>query len=513
VTPAIREHLQWALTAAAGIVAAAIAAGAVADAGPVDRALPLLVTTVAAAGWFFRDRCGAVVMLAPALIVAAIASGDERLRLLLYGVIWSTAMVAAAVASIREQSIARTDALLLLALIAIPFRTVGFAPAMLPGTVLVLAGSALLLATASRRRTIGAAGFIAVAAIAVATPVMPARAAFLPMLLSVLVAPIPFAFRAGGAVLLGLASGRWSWPLIAVALLAEFLKRERREGHAAMVLPFYLKPLSMAAALRPALFFPSAVPALAPLALILIAAFVRPAVAMLYALAAILMGARDQRVSAWPAVAFSAAVLAMVGWSGAIVTSFPLPIPFRALISVAAIGVVAALSISRPVRIAASFAIAAAALWLPLTTTVVWSDGGAELAPGESQIIDLAGRGRRVEIVASAANAVALRRDAVLGRIEVIDVRGRAWRRELRIGDGSDWAALTPGEYWRSQNGLPRSFSEPIDGAGASAVLNGAGRISMLLPDEASGVHVTADASLPGNVRLLIDRVGVRVER
>jgi hypothetical protein len=513
VTAAIPEHLQWALAAAAGIVTAAMVAGAVADAGPVDRALPLLAAAIFVCGWVFRDRCRWVAMLVPALIVTAIAASDERTRLLLYGVIWSAAIVAAVAASVREHSIARNDALVLVGLIAIPFRTIGFAPAMLPGTVLVLAGSALLLAMASRKRAIGLAAFIAAAATAVATPVVPVRVSLFPLLLSVLISPMPFGFRAGGAVLVGLAAGRWSWPLIAVVLLAEFLKRERRDHEAAAVLPFYAKPLSLAAALRPALFLPSAVPSLVPLALILVAAFVRPPVAMLYALAAIVLGARDQRVSAWPAVAFSAVVLSMVGWSGAIVTSFPLPISFRAVVSVAAIGALAALSISRPLRIAGAFAIAAGALWLPLTTAVAWADRGAELAPGESQIIDLSRRGRRVEIVASAANAVALRRNAVLGRIEVIDVRGRAWRRELRVGDASDWAALTPGEYWRSHNGVPWSFSEPIDGAGASAILNGAGRISMLLADDASVVHVTADASLPENVRLLIDRVGVRVER
>ena len=129
------------------------------------------------------------------------------------------------------------------------------------------------------------------------------------------------------------------------------------------------------------------------------------------------------------------------------------------------------------------------------------------LEPGQSATIALPHRGRDVELSMSGGNVASLPRGTELGTIDFIGIRGSAFRRSVRVGEISDWSALSPDQHWRNQNGPPAVPRGPLEGLGSRAFLNGSGVVRTETPVEVAAIRVTASDALPPSARLHLDAV------
>jgi hypothetical protein len=143
-----------------------------------------------------------------------------------------------------------------------------------------------------------------------------------------------------------------------------------------------------------------------------------------------------------------------------------------------------------------------------LITRGAWSPAIAVLGPGESATFHPEA-GPRLEMAMSGGNVARLRRGTVLGTLDLIDVRGNGYRRQIVAGEISDWAAFRRGEYWRAENGLPAVPNGPIEGHGANAYAVGAGRIEAEIPAGIATVRVSVSQDLPPASRLHVDAMRV----
>lgn len=119
------------------------------------------------------------------------------------------------------------------------------------------------------------------------------------------------------------------------------------------------------------------------------------------------------------------------------------------------------------------------------------------MSVGPAQSLTLDVPEQATSLVVSGANVAHFRRGALLGRIEPGGI-------DVRIGDAADWGALRREQVYGARNPLPHDPAGKIRGYGYNAWLDGAGRIA--LPKGTRTIEVTADASLPANASLQVER-------
>lgn len=209
------------------------------------------------------------------------------------------------------------------------------------------------------------------------------------------------------------------------------------------------------------------------------------------------------------AAVFVAAMLALLGYSGAVASRFPLPLPIAATVMVAVVAL-AALPARRLPGVAV--ALSAAALVGALTLASAGARGEtipvrAVLAPGESFERALAAPGAvRVEL--AGGNLTALEPGTPVATVEAFDREGRAVRREVVVGDVADWGFGRPGHYFAARNEWPGATGAAVAEYGHEAFFGGSGTVALDMPD-AVRIRVTAAASLPASGRLNIDSIRV----
>jgi hypothetical protein len=242
----------------------------------------------------------------------------------------------------------------------------------------------------------------------------------------------------------------------------------------------------------------------------------RPALAILYALAAaVLLIARvesdDQRY-AGPAAVIASLMVAMFAWSGALIAAFPLPISSLA-VGVIVIGAAATMFRS---AIWATYVLALgaliAALFLSQPGSLKLEPANAVLRPGESVNLTPASTGNKATLTISGGNLLELRPGHAVADVDVISVRGRAYRRSLSAGEISDWAGLRQEHWFVSEHGVPSRPIGPLTDYGASSYLIGAGSIEIAAPEMIGLIRVTMRNDLGESATLHVDgfRVGMR---
>lgn len=234
------SHLRWLLFA----VFSAVACAVVAQANPIDRALPFIAVGLALCGWLIRDSgwAAAVELSVPLLIATAMFVIDERTRVMLFGTIVAGAFSATVYAAERTLS---NDALLTvlgtLLLRWIPFRDV-----VLWRELIVLLGALAVLVALRNRSPMNIAVALAVALV---TPVFPGRAMLYPFILAAVLSVGQAILPVLSIPLLVLAYfDRYShatlWIVAAIAVAIPHLRRVRVPVYAAAIGLFGLWPWS-----------------------------------------------------------------------------------------------------------------------------------------------------------------------------------------------------------------------------------------------------------------------------
>ena len=291
--------LNRALFRLTATVAAAVACAIVTadrpDLTPVDRALPFLAVLVSILGWLAIRFDSVVFSALPILVGLSIAIGDERTRLLSYGEVVAVAALIAILGATGGGKLDLARAIgfglvLVSALRAIPTVPLSVFP--------LLMGIALLTLALSESGRVGIHILPVVIAIGALTPVTPLRVTLFP---SILAALILFASRGsllilGVATVLGVLGGKWALLMVAIVAMA------RLAFGGTFVIPrlgFVTPPPwvgSWTVAARVFAFAPAAAwdlivaprsAAAASLILAAIAVAMRPALSLLFGLAAI----------------------------------------------------------------------------------------------------------------------------------------------------------------------------------------------------------------------------------
>lgn len=510
-TPA--SHLSW---IAGGFLSAAAALSVVASlhvATPVDFAVPLYVLLLFCLAWIVRDSVAssAIAALAPLLVVLAAAVPSGSSRVALYGLTFAVAVVTAAAAAARELRLRLPEAIEILAIAIVPMRLVPFSWPSALEFAFIATGAIVLTVTLSREGWISIFTLSVVFGVAVATPFEPARASLFALLVALVVSTLRGASfpKLVGCALLALAAGRWAWPIAIVPVAASALAASAGEGGAAMfALPAIaargvalLRVFAFAPAVGRRL--PGSDPArmISALVLALFAIFSRSPLGALYALAvaAILAGGEGDDSAEWsvPTLAIVFVVLCLAGWSAVPTAVFPLPIraEILVLISVAAL---AATLISRW-RIAGAVA---AALFAMFAMSIPAAPRERQLfdralGAGQSAAVHLGHPRAEVGVVMSGANTSSLEPGRRIATIQLLDDRGRGYRRDVLVSEVADWAAFRPDQSFFTRNVFPAISGGRVVGWGADAFVTGAGRIELSTGRPISLVRVTADPSLP----------------
>jgi hypothetical protein len=447
---------------------------------PIDAALLFVVAIVALWAWLIRRSTWMTAVLAvlPALVVVEVAVPDERLRLLLIGVMTVMAFGVVVFVSerasgerraasgdersaIRDQQSANSDprpaisdqrsaisdqrpaisdqrTYVALGLSAtfllrwLPLATVEWKK-----ELVVLAGVALLLALTKERTPLSLGVALAVALV---TPLHPGRMVVYPALVAVAQWLIP-------------------WPVAgAVVMLA------------AVVFARY----SLAA-----LYVLAAAALLAPLAF--------------------RWSPRATRV----VLVFAALLVALWPWSAAVARLLPLPI---AGVAIAVVAVFAA---------SGRFATIAGPLLLLVMPYAAFPDQqpevlGAALESSQSVDVDVAPDVREVVLRISGANMPRMRPGRVVGEIDAVDRAGHRTTRVLRIGDVADWGFMRREQFFFSNNVPPRNASGDLRGYGNDSYLWGAGRIPIRFAAPPASLRVVAANDLPGGAKLQVETVEYR---
>ena len=526
----------------AAVVALSLGLG---NEGGVDAGLTLYAAAIAPIAYLEGRRFGdaTLAFALPLLLVWRIGVVDEQLRCFLYGI---TLAVTAAIFVVRSMGgggrLQLGETLVLLASCVSAMRLVPWSAEFAPAQAVVILGTLILVLSLAGREGIGAGALVACLAVGIVTPLAPMKATLFPLLLAAVLAvlrgPSPFSVAAvvGAAML----AGRWAWPMAALTLASGLLSelveplidRRKRPAHAALAAaPFGTLPMASGAlaafawapecALRlPLLARPARITAVS---LAAAAIMLRPALGALYMIAALAIVLADEFVTvgrsgigadakpAIPAVAIvvSIAMLSLAGYSGAVASRFPLPLPILQIVAVAVVALAAL-----PARRFPAIAAAASSIALLIAVALVAGgprlepiDTSAVLAAGEAHEVDVpAGNKLRVEL--SGGNLTALEPGTPVGTLEAIDRAGRVVRRELVVGDLADWGFGRSGHYFAARNDWPSSTGAKVAEYGHQAFFGGSGTVDISMPGLAR-LRLTAARSLPDRGRLHLESVSV----
>ncbi len=525
--------MAWLIAASAAWLSCQSLAGSLAGRTPVDRDLPLLGAAIVLIAWSARRTAAAapIVLGVPLLLVVEMAVADERSRLFLLGMVVAGALAAAIAALDDRHGIATAPARLLAMLAVLLLRTAGWHPQfrdLIQAGIILIGVAALIQLFSSPVRRVPTACLALGVVIGIVTPSFPFAACLYPLVLAllglvmrtivreasgeVLDRPLLFA-AASGAIILSVAGGRWLLWIVAATLVAAIISRSRSRAVA-------LVPALAAAGLIPsrlyasiaslrvwtvAPFFAIGGGTSAPIVLVsatlaVLAIVSRPTLAPLVALAVAVFGALLPRPSRLEGAApvFAILIVALLAWSGVPARFFPLPL------GVAALALIAATALS------GRFAVVVAAVGValvsiePLFPNALDSVDavGVALAPGASFRFE--GQAPAAVIV-SGANIAHLRSGTLLGQMAVVDRRGQETKRDITVGDASDWGFLRQRLYFYSHNPLPRDPRGRLIGYGYDAFVTGGGRVAIGPTARGATARITAAASLPRTARLQID--------
>ncbi|MHB0971875.1 MAG: hypothetical protein ACYC7A_21380 [Thermoanaerobaculia bacterium] len=511
-----QNRIPLALASAGVSVAAAWIAAPQATA--VDARLPLIAGVVALLAILARGAAARVADVLPLLlVVAAVAIEGETLRLCAYGAIVAAAFAIAAISRCDEEGIGLSDAVLLLAtmlvlIAALPEPDHGIR------YLLLFAGGVAMLFAGSVERRISVEWMILSGVVMASTPVIPGRASLFPLLLTIVLRAIrkPSIPAAIAGFILSVVIGWWAIPLGAGALVAAGVTS--RSSNRAATLPAVAG--GAAAVMIPLAVFPAAIgrirsaggPALSAAAVFILAAFAfRPAVGLLYGLAAVAaIIVTPQSGASRGAVVSSAlalALLCLVAWSGAI---YPfLTFPRNGAIVIAAVlilaGAAGLLRSSAAISIVGSVVVLGALAFLPAQRATERIE--RSLAAGEETFVKPGRSVERLGIEFSGARTTTLPPGASLGTLTVVDDAGRAFERSLTSAMAADWAAFRRDDRFASRNPIASDPAPRLVGYGHDAFLTGAGRISVEARSPIALLRFEAAEPLPPGARLQIDAI------
>lgn len=508
----------------AAILAAGVVVSGLPQPTPIDRSLPFVAILIAILAWTAGRLEGLVQAMLPVLVFFAVVP-EERPRLLAYGAILGFGAVAAAW-GLRGSEPSEKRSLQWVALVVvltIALRAVPAPADALVAIALLLAGVAAL-AVQFESQDLAWHALPLILATGLVTPLLPVRASLFPLMLACLILFLRKGSLAAlaGSVVLAIAAGRWAMLLVAIGALPVLIRvaldRKSRSGAAMMAIPLLSGSWTVAA--RFAAFAPSAAvdafssghgPAISALLVALISIALRPALAAMYLLAAMVLvlpvvaSPLRQRLAV-PSAWFAAMWLVLFSWSGALPPSFPLPAPLLAVLGLSALLTIPLLV--RPSWISGAIG---AAMFVTLLAICPASGGevqmiGEALRPGESLLIPPEREASAVTLVVSGANVSALRPGTSLGFVELVDETGRGYRRAFRLGEVADWGAFRPGHFFATQNIAPGT-GPFIAGYGSSAYLAGWSRIPLTLQRPIATLRVTASPTLPPNAVLQLHQL------
>jgi hypothetical protein len=529
----VTATIAWLIAASAAWLSCQSLAGSLAGRTPVDRDLPLLGAAIVLMAWSAGRTAAAapIVLGVPLLLVVEMAVADERSRLFLLGVVVAGALAAAIAALGDRQGIATAPARLLAMLAVLLLRTAGWHPQfrdLIQAGIILIGVAALIQLFSSPVRRVPTACLALGVVIGIVTPPFPFAACLYPLVLAllglvmrtivreasgeVLDRPLLFA-AASGAIILSVVGGRWLLWIVAATLVAAIISRYRSRAvalvpalAAAGLIPSRLyASLASLRAWTVAPFFATGGGTSAPIVLVsaslgVLAIVSRPTLAPLVALPVAVYGALLPRPSRLEGAApvFAILIVALLAWSGVPARVFPLPL------GVAALALIAATALS------GRFAVVVAAVGVALVSIEPLLPNaldrveavGIALAPGASFRFE--GQAPAAVIV-SGANIAHLRSGTLLGQMAVVDRRGRETKRDITVGDASDWGFLRQRLYFYSHNPLPRDPRGRLIGYGYDAFVTGGGRVAIGPAARGATARITAAASLPRTARLQID--------
>jgi len=437
----------------------------------------------------------------------------------------------------------RIVAVVLVAVRMIPFDLEAGRPA-LAGTVLGIAGGTVLVASFSIGRTVLPSQAVFGFLLAAFAPDQPLSAALFPIVAAAIVLLNRRRDLAMLAitVVLAIFCGRWAYPFVAFPLMGWALARvlARREGAGVgghwlvaggpMFPAGWLRPWAATHLARVVPMFPNALASiprdlpflLSASGLLIVAGFVRPAVAVMYVLivvGATLAFARPHSENlAFPSWVIASIVILFLGWSGAFgsLAFFPLPLPAVPLLSALAICLLPIVSGNRwPAAIAAVALCVLGASYGPSRAADEVHVLARSLRAGEAMAVDTGTARSRVAVVAWALNGAGLNPESRLGTIEFLDNSGSGFRRNIRVSDVPDWGSFRRSLAFYSKNSWPTRPAGRISGVGPGALVTGAGLVDGKLPDgrRISLIRVTADSGLPPGSSLQVQEVHFAASR
>ncbi|HUF18338.1 MAG TPA: hypothetical protein VMS12_09885 [Thermoanaerobaculia bacterium] len=521
------EAIVW--LGATGIASAAAFLAARASGVPagMSEGLSGVAAIILLCGWLVRDTrwVTPVVMQVPLIVAIVALVPQDSLKMLGCGLILAFAIAAALWTRYAGGLLDLVSGTILMVAPLLLFRMVEVPAGKLVESLVIVAGCAVLLYVMARGRVMTPAHWLISFAVGVAVPVIPSRLAAVPLLFAALVWIVRsprIALPLATVLVVSILAGRWSWPLalagVAIHLAVRWSRPEPAlsvlvPGWWAASLQTVLRPVPFAMAATGAVRFAPAA-ALGAVAVIAGGALLRPALAILYALAAaVLLVARDESDNprfSGPAGVIAMLMVAMFAWSGALIGTFPLPV---SSVSLAVIVGGAALTMMRSAvwRMSIlSLGVLVFAVFLS-TGERHWEAASAVLGPGESVNLTPASSGNGAALMLSGGNLLQMSPGREIADMDVISVQGRAYRRTLRVGEISDWASLRQDHWFVSEHGAPAVPEGSLAGHGASSFLIGASSVEVTIPERIGLVRLTMRRDLPDDAMLHVDALRVVV--
>lgn len=479
----------------------------------------------------------AVLAGVPLLIAASIGVADSRLRPLTFATIFAAAIACAAWSAARNAALTPARAALITSACLIPARFLPLqqeAAALALHLIVLLSACALAWFLADNRHSSREPGtanrepgtgnwrpasrnidaVILATACGLVTQIEPERAALFCLVTAAAVVLIrwPGALPAAAAVAIPLVSGRWSWPIAAIAFfIAAMSARRLNRPKAASPLLVPLLRAGDLLALKPAAFVPRAFSSSAGLALLLAltvaGVWLRPFLVVLYALAAAVMLTTARREGAAPSPADrlpmigSVALLTLLPWSGIIGATFPLPFTPAVLIGAAVVAfLTSAFATSRFTTIILSLAVCGTAA-LMIGDRDQLRGAAVSVGNGETAAFRLPHPLEEVAFIATAGDVATLDRGTVVGELVGVAKQG-AYRRPIRIGDVVDWGVLRPSLLFAAHNASSDRPLYRLKGRGWNASLDQHSLLSAEFPAPVDYIELRGAPALGGKGRL-----------